>query len=62
MPHTSPEPPEWFMLGANVISIFSCAILILYLMNKLECNKYVRMMLAGQAGFVLLALIAYSER
>lgn len=54
--------PQWFMVAANALSIFGCSILILYLMGKLECDKYVRMMLIGQVALVLLALVAYTQR
>lgn len=58
MPAARP-PPEWLLGAADVFSIASCVLLLMYLLNRLECNKFVRLTLSLQVAFLLLALLAY---
>lgn len=54
-----PTPPPWLLVSADVISLTSCALLVLYLLNRLECNKFVRVTLALQVLLLFLALVAF---
>lgn len=54
-----PQPPKWLLVAVNVLSVVSCVLLVMYLMNKLECNKFVRLTLAIQVGVLALAVVAY---
>lgn len=54
-----PAPPAWLVTSANVATLLSCVLLVMYLLNKLECNKFVRLTLALQVVVVTLALLAY---
>ena len=56
--HARP-PPAWLLVSADVISITSCVLLALYLLNRLECNKFVRVTLALQVLLLFLALVAF---
>ena len=58
MPH-QPDPPRWLMVSFDALSIVSCALLLMYLFNKLECNKFVRLTLGIQVGMLALAIVAY---
>ena len=51
--------PEWAGLP---FTFLACTLLVLYLMDRIECNRFVRLMLAVQAGFVMLTFIVLSER
>lgn len=56
---TQPDPPQWLMMSFDALSIVSSALLIMYLFNKLECNKFVRLTLGIQVGMLALAIVAY---
>lgn len=47
------------MGAADVFAVASCVLLLMYLLNKLECNKFVRLTLALQVALLLLAMVAY---
>ena len=53
------KPPTWLMVVVNIISVISLVTLIMYLVDRMECNKFVRLNLAMQVAVVLLALFAY---
>ena len=55
----SPNPPQWLLTVADVASVVSCTMLLMYLFNRLECNKFVRLSLAIQVGILGLAVVAY---
>lgn len=59
MPSPAPAPPPWLLVSSDVICVTSCTLLVLYLLNRLECNKFVRVSLALQALLLFLALVAY---
>lgn len=52
--------PNWLVVSTNVLSLASCVLLIMYLLDKLECNKFVRLALAIQLVIVALAMLAYA--
>lgn len=55
-------PPSWLLVSSDIISITSCTLLVLYLLDKLECNKFVRLSLALQVLLLFLALVAYRTK
>lgn len=52
-------PPQWLLSAANVITLASCVLLFMYLLGRLECNKFVRLTIALQLAFVTMALVAW---
>lgn len=58
MPQTDQPPPQWFTTTAYVLTLGSCVLLLMYLLNKLECNKFVRLTLAIQVVILMLAMVA----
>lgn len=59
---SQPRPPRWLITVANVLAILSCTLLIMYLIGRLECNRFVRLSLAIQIALVLLTLYAFSNK
>ena len=53
------SPPAWLLVTADVFAITSLIMLVMYLFNKLECNKYVHATLFLQVVLLFLALVAY---
>lgn len=53
------DPPAWLLFAADVACIVNITLLVMYLTNRLECNKYVKMVLTMQALVLVLALVAF---
>ena len=55
---SSSSPPPWLLRVSRLATVVSLALLLLYLLEGLECNAFVRLSLALQVAVLLAAAAA----